>query len=64
MFYKTKKSDGSEVCMVEMQRNNFLRLIKVIKTMEILSKPFYKVILYYKSLNLLGKSILFRINVK
>ena len=53
--------NGSEVCIVGMQRNNFLELIKVIKQCKFYLNLCFKVILYYKSLNLHAKSILFSI---
>ena len=61
---KKEVSDESEVCIVGMQRNNFLQFVKVIKQWKFYLKPLSQsYILYYKSLNLHAKSILFSINV-
>ena len=63
-FFLSSCMHGSEVCIVGMQRNNFLLLIKVIKEWKFYVNLYLKIILYYKSLNLQEKSILFSINMK
>ena len=54
----------SEVCIVGMQRNNFLPLFKVTKQCKFYLNLRYKAILYYKTLNLHTKLILISINLK
>ena len=56
--------NGSEVCIVGMQRNNFLQLLKVTKQWKFYLNLRYKAILYYKTVNLHTKLILISINLK
>ena len=51
----SNKYDGSEVCNVGVQRNNFLQLIKVIKQWKFYLNLWYKIIWYCKTINLHAK---------